>query len=123
MERRCDERGFHLYISNPSFEVWLLCHHRAPTHRYTPNEAVEELSAELGGYQKSRGFELDDEMVDKAIANARALLPDEECSAEGCYRRNPSTMVHSLVKTILRRMSDRRSLLPRTDLPITRRAS
>ena len=108
MDRRCVELGFSLFLSNPSFEVWLLSHFRQLTHPYTPSELMEDMDRELdGGYTKSRGFEIDDGMIDRAIVNARKLLPDEECTPVGSFRRNPSTMVHSLVETIRKRMGRR----------------
>jgi len=61
-----------------------------------------------GSYSKPVGFDIDDGMVDRAIVNARRLLPDDECTPVGCYRRNPSTMVHSLVEAIRSRASRRR---------------
>lgn len=109
LQRRCDALGYKLFLSNPSFEVWLLCHFNLPSHPYTPSELVDDMKVQLGGeYKKSRGFELDDPMVDRAIINARKLLPDDECTPEGCFEHNPSTMVHSLVETIRKRIKRRR---------------
>lgn len=106
MDVECKKRGYILFLSNPSFEVWLLAHFRMPTHPYTPAELVDDMKAELGGkYDKARGFDFDDSMVDRAIGNSRRMLPDEACDVEGCYRRNPSTMVHSLVEMIRRRVA------------------
>lgn len=111
MDERCKELGYRLFISNPSFESWLLCHFRMPTHPYTPAELVEDLDRELdGAYSKSKGFDISDKMVDKAVGNARKLLSDEACTSYGCYRCNPSTMVHTLVEDIRRRMSKRSSI-------------
>lgn len=111
MDERCKELGYRLFISNPSFESWLLCHFRLPTHPYTPAELVEDLDRELdGAYSKSKGFDISDKMVDKAVGNARKLLSDEACTSDGCYRCNPSTMVHTLVEDIRGRMSKRSSI-------------
>lgn len=101
MERTCEELGYRLFVSNPCFETWLLCHFRLPTHPFDQNEAVEEVKRELGGrYVKSEGFGIDDMMVDKALVNARRLLPSQGSSATSCHRKNPSTMVHALVGQI-----------------------
>lgn len=106
MDAECAKRGYRLFLSNPSFEVWLLSHFRLPTHLYTPAELVEDMKRELGGrYEKARGFDFDDSMVDRALTNAGRLLPDDECDVEGCYGRNPSTMVHKLVEAIRKRVS------------------
>ncbi len=106
MDRRCQILGYQLFLSNPSFEVWLCCHFGIPTHPCTQSEAVDDLRARLGGsYSKPMGFAIDDDMVDTAIVNARRLLPDNECTPVGCYKRNPSTMVHSLVEAIRGRAS------------------
>lgn len=108
MDKELSEMDYHLFLSNPSFEVWLLCHLRPLTHGYTPAELVEDLEKELGRpYKKSGGFDLDGRMVGTAIGNARRLLPDEVCDPVGCYRRNPSTTVHSLVEAILKRVGRR----------------
>ena len=105
MDAKCDRLGFHLFLSNPSFEVWLLSHFRQLTHPYTQDELIDDMGRALGGgYSKSRGFEIDDGMVDRAIENSRKLLPDEECNPVGSFRHNPSTMVHSLVDTIRKRV-------------------
>lgn len=103
MELECNKLGFHLIISNPSFEVWLMCHYRIPTHPYTATELYNEMDAELRGYNKSRGIEFNDESVDKAVTNAEKLLSENECNPTGCCRHNPSTTVYSLVKTIRNR--------------------
>lgn len=106
MDAECKKRGYSLFLSNPSFEVWLLSHYQLPSHPYTPAELVDDMKHKLGGrYDKARGFDFDDAMVDKAVKNARKLLPDDECNVEGCYKHNPSTMVHTLVETIRKRMS------------------
>ena len=108
MAGRCRELGYELFISNPSFEVWLLCHFELPTHPYTPVELMEEMDRVMGRrYGKSSGFDLTDPMVDKAIRNSRRLLPDEECNVSGCFKRNPSTMVHALVESIRGRITRR----------------
>ncbi len=109
MRKKCEKLGYNLFISNPSFEAWLLCHFRLPTHKYSSQaELEEELDKELKGrYKKSKGFDINDEMVDKAIVNAKKLLPEDECTPEGCYDRNPSTMVYRLVETIRKRVRGR----------------
>lgn len=108
MSRKCSQLGYHLFISNPSFEVWLLCHLRLPTHPYTPAELVEEMGRAMGGqYVKSKGFDIDEGSVERAMANARVLLPGDGCGALDCFERNPSTMAHLLVGEILERRSSR----------------
>ncbi len=90
-----------MFISNPSFETWLLCHCRTPTHPYEPAELLEDLSTAIGSdYKKSTGMAFGKNDVDTAIKNASKLLPLEMCSAKECFDRNPSTMVHSLAKMI-----------------------
>ena len=106
MKSRCDEQGYMLFISNPCFEVWLLCHFRALTRPYSPKELVEDLDELCGGYKKSSSIEIDNDMVDLAIDNSMKMLPEELCSINECYNRNPSTMVHSLVRTIRLRADD-----------------
>lgn len=106
LEQRCRKLGYRLFISNPSFEIWVLCHFRLPTHPYEPNEAVEDLRKELGGtYVKSRGFDIDSRMVYNAMDNARKLLPDGECTPAGCYQHNPSTTDHVLADAVYGKIS------------------
>ncbi len=108
MDAECAKRGYRLFISNPSFEVWLLCHFRLPTHQYDQHDILTDLERELRGpYKKSSGFDIDDQMVERAVNNASRLLPLDNCNTGECYDRNPSTMVHSLVDSI-RRMMRRR---------------
>lgn len=96
MGRNCFKRGHELYISNPAFGIWLLCHYRILSHPCTPAEPVDDMDEVLGRpYTKAKGIEIDDGMVGRAIENAERLLPEDECNPIECYRRNPSTMVHS----------------------------
>lgn len=92
--------GVSLIISNPSFEVWLMCHYRIPTHPYSAAELFNEIDADIGEYNKSRSIKLDVESVNKAVINAEKLLSENDCNPTGCYRHNPSTTVHSLIKAI-----------------------
>lgn len=106
MKDRCDEEGYMLFISNPCFEVWLLCHFCIPTHPYSPRQLIEDLDRFCGGYKKSSSIGIDDEMVDLAIENSMRLLPGGSCNINGCYGSNPSTMVHSLVRAVRDRADD-----------------
>lgn len=108
MGRNCLKRGYELYISNPAFEIWLLCHYRTPSHPCTPAELVDDMNEVLGRpYTKAKSIEIDDGMVGRAIENAERLLSEDECNPIECYKRNPSTMVHSLVRKIRERISKR----------------
>lgn len=101
MEEECVSKGFGLFISNPCLEVWLLSHFRPLTHPYDQKEILADLEKQLGKqYSKSSGIVIDDMMVDRAIKNAEKLLPESDCNPAGCFQRNPSTMIHLLVKLI-----------------------
>ncbi|MGN1045178.1 MAG: hypothetical protein ACI4Q9_04400 [Candidatus Methanomethylophilaceae archaeon] len=58
-------------------------------------------------YVKAKGIEIEDGMVDRAMRGTRNPLPEGECDLIGCYRHNPSTMIHLLVEEIRKRMSER----------------
>lgn len=67
MEQECNELGFRLFLSNPSFEVWLMCHRRIPTHPCTAAELFDEMNDGMGRYNKSKGIEFDDRSVCMAV--------------------------------------------------------
>jgi len=69
MDRRCRILGYQLFLSNPSFEVWLCCHFGIPTHPCTQSEAVDDLRKRMGGsYSKPVGFDIDDSQCPEAAS-------------------------------------------------------
>ena len=98
----CEKNGFQLFLSNVSFEVWLLMHYKALSKPYSQEELEAELSEAIGHrYVKSEGIFLDQDCLDTALGNCckNGLGAD---NPEECLRRNPSTMVHLLVKDLIK---------------------
>ena len=104
VETQCMKRGFRLYLSNRSFECWLILHFKKLTKPMNQEELETFLSGCIGRkYRKSEGISknIGDAEIKSAIARAEELVEDgEECS-EVCYTQNPSTTVHHLVKKLI----------------------
>ena len=101
MQRKCDESGYPLYMSNPSFELWLYLHHK-PCGRCSDQKRMEDdLRNLLGKYEKSEGIVFDLDMVNKAIVNAEKLPDQSERTPVGCHLHNPSTTIHVLVSELM----------------------
>lgn len=99
-QKDCEKEGFELYLSNISFEVWLLMHYKQLNRPYTQDELEEELQKYLGhAYVKSKGIPFDRKMLDFALRNASEKLDDNDKNVN-CFERNPSTMVHKLIETL-----------------------
>lgn len=99
LEREFRKVGVSFFVSNPSFEVWLLLHYRIPRGDVSQKGLEDMLTAALGRkYVKGAGIP-DDVDPHAAIANAEMLLPDAD--TESCLRRSPSTTVHQLVKSMI----------------------
>lgn len=100
LEAECRRAGIELYLSNPSFEVWLLLHHEIPRGDVSQKGMEHRLSVLLGReYRKSDSIPLTEEGVEAAIRNARKLLPD--AGLVECMVTCPSTMMHLLVGEIV----------------------
>lgn len=109
MNRTCRDKGYRLFISNPSFEIWLLCHFILPSHPYSQDELMEDMRIQTrNGYERGHGLDIDNAMVNRAIVNARKLLPEDGPDPMACFRHNPSTMAYSLVESI-KNMDERRN--------------
>ncbi|MDO5862071.1 MAG: RloB family protein [Thermoplasmata archaeon] len=88
-----------LFMSNPSFEVWLVLHYGIPKGDLSQKGLEGMLSKHLGRpYVKADSIPSDAD-VGLAISNAEKLLPVP--STENCLDRIPSTMVHVLVKELV----------------------
>lgn len=101
LHSECEKNGFQLFLSNASFEVWLLMHYKALSKPYSQEELEAELSEAIDHrYVKSEGILLDQDSLEVALGNCRknGLGAD---NPEECLRRNPSTMVHLLVKDLI----------------------
>ncbi len=103
--RKFAEKGIEVYASNPSFEVWLILHFEKCTKYGIPDEMTEHLSSIMlqrrgHRYEKSKGIDWTEDMVDTALKNASLIQKKDECTLEWCSDTKPSTMVHKLVETI-----------------------
>ncbi|MFT7838285.1 RloB family protein [Saccharothrix sp. BKS2] len=91
--RLADKVRVNLAVSNPCFELWLLLHfadHRAHVADY---RAARDLVAKhVPGYDKELDYAAFDANVERAVARAAALGPD-----------NPTTAVGRLVEAVLQR--------------------
>ena len=103
IESQCRENGFDLYLSNLSFEYWLILHFGNWTKASTQDELEEALSKHLGcRYVKSEGInsKIEGSNIDSAIEHAEARISDRLKRNEICSGLDPSTTVHFLVKDI-----------------------
>ncbi len=104
MYRKCKEKGYSLFLSNPCIEIWFLLHYEGVRCECTQHEALHMLeAASKMKYSKSKSFEFDDVMLREAMKRAEKILPTEECCPSECLKRNPSTMLHVLVGNLLNR--------------------
>ena len=104
-KRECERKGYRLYLSNISFEVWLLMHYEYLTKPMGQEELEERIGQHLGRlYVKAKGIPITKGLVDKAICNVYRGQGSPSSGIE-CLDRNPSTMVGSLVECIFRLQS------------------
>ncbi len=77
MTERCERDNCLLFLSNPSFELWLYLHYKSYTKPSNQTEMEYALKELLNGYEKSDGIIFDEEDVRRAIVNAERLLKME----------------------------------------------
>ena len=99
----CEEREIETYISNPSFEVFLLMHFIDVPSGISQHD-MEDLLGRLQGrrYDKAKGIGISDESVKAALARADKALPPKSDAAD-CLERPGTTTVHRLVRKIASR--------------------
>ena len=101
--RLCSENSIDIYISNPSFEFWLLLHFEDDKITYIQRDLENKLGKHLGTrYVKSVGINewIDDEDVKKALFRSKNLLPDGDPIQ--CAKTSPSTCVHLLIEKLIK---------------------
>ncbi len=99
-ERWCLDRGVDLYVSNPSFEVYLLMHYRNVPSSLTQKDLEDALSISTGRrYDKGRGIPVSEEIVRESLRRAEASIPNPG-TAENVATRPGTTTVHKLVRII-----------------------
>ena len=103
IENQCADNGMDLYLSNRSFESWLILHFCELTKPSTQEELEYTLSTHLKHrYVKSEGINknIDESNVMSAIDRAEKMISNEHKRNELCRGLDPSTTVHFLVKRI-----------------------
>ncbi len=99
-DKWCREKGVDLYVSNPSFEVYLLMHYQNVSSSLTQKDLEETLSISTGSkYDKGRGIRISEEVVMEALRRAEASFPYSG-TAEDVATRPGTTTVYKLVRTI-----------------------
>lgn len=99
----CEERGIEAYISNPSFEVFLLMHYADVPSSISQHDLEDSLGRFQGRkYDKSKGIGITDDSVKAAIIRADRSLPSES-DVRACLERPGTTTVHRLVMKIASR--------------------
>lgn len=93
-----------LFMSNPSFEYWLILHFRDVTRAMTQDE-MEELLGDILGHTYSKGADITRRFsasgIREAVGRAEMRLPRDSCTVEACYGTTPSTMLHVLVSELV----------------------
>ena len=94
--------GIRLFMSNPSFEFWLLLHFKDYRKCEDQNTMETELSRRIG-HKYAKGEDpsslITEDMVNSAISRSESILPDADL--EACWKKCPSSMLHKLVAEIL----------------------
>ena len=104
-EKWCVDNGIELYISNPSFEVYLLMHYRDVHGNLSQSDLEESLSTHLGRkYDKGRGISLDEQKILSAVSRADRNLPEKQSSAMYVAGKPGTTTVHRLVKKLANKL-------------------
>lgn len=98
--QQCHQKGYHVALSNPCFELWLLLHHTDRVEGVTtPREAEEALRRAFGGYNKSNldtSF-LTEDILRTAVERARTL----DTSPQDRWPQTTGTRVYLLVENLL----------------------
>ncbi len=103
IESESNENGMELYLSNVSFEYWLVLHFKDWSRASTQEELEQILSDCLKRrYVKTEGIgkKTIEANLDSAIKRAEKRISEESNRNELCGKNNPSTTVHFLVRKI-----------------------
>ncbi len=99
----CEKNGIEVYISNPSFEVYLLMHFANVPSSSSQHDLEDSLGRHLGKrYDKARGIGISDESVRAALGRAERALPSK-LDIKDCIDRPGTTTVHRLVTKVASR--------------------
>jgi hypothetical protein len=102
---KAKKNGFGIAVSNPCFEVWLLCHHAdcEKGKGFENGEAVvKQLQAAAGGYDKTNlnSAKFCAHQIPAAIQRARALEIDPK-NLKGYWPENPGSRIYPLLEKII----------------------
>jgi len=100
----CSENNIKMYISNPSFEFWLLLHFEEDKTTYIQEDLEKRLEKHIKTeYKKSEGINryIGHENIELAIVRSKSLLVDGDPIK--CKNTVPSTCLHILVEKITKK--------------------
>lgn len=101
--QRCLKAGYHVALSNPCFELWLLLHFmEMPAEAGKCQDICKKLSMAAGGYSKSRGCHtpITSEMVHRALERA---AKSDAGTAE--IPATPTTRIYRILDLLIQRES------------------
>ncbi len=99
-----DDRKVDLFLSNYSFEVWILCHFIRPNRSIKSTRLKKEIENvwDLGSYSKNDNmiYEKIKDNLDTAISNAERLLEEKRSGGIIIHSEesNPVTEIGRLIK-------------------------
>ena len=97
----CKRNGVELYLSNPSFEVFLLMHYQDVRGSMSQSDLEEALGRHLGRrYDKAKGIRPTERSVAEAIRTAEHSLPKNIDPIAGVARFGGTTNFHKLLGKI-----------------------
>ncbi len=109
LEHWCSNNNIGLYVSNPSFEVFLLMHFRNVSPNWTQDDLERELSDSLGRhYHKTDGIRPTKESVNDAIKRSEETLPKKGNELENVLQQPGRTNAHRLIQKLCELTSERR---------------
>jgi hypothetical protein len=101
--QRCSQAGYHVALSNPCFELWLLLHFfDTPADKMSCQDICDKLSADAGGYSKHKGCRgpITAEMVMQAAERAARLdAGSDDIPA------TPTTRIYRILNLLIQRES------------------
>lgn len=108
-KNKAKNKGVHLAVSNPCFEIWGIYHYQDWQSEIERHPCQKKLEKLCSGYSRKSGKTFANEDIIKnkyrdAIENAENSLNSRE--EEGDPEGNPSTSVHCLIKTILLKVEE-----------------
>jgi hypothetical protein len=87
-------------VSNPSFELWLILHHR-DQNAYLTTDAAGDLSEKLGGQrEKDIDFSVYEPLRHQAAARARRLVAKHAGDGTAFPQDNPSSGMYLFLEAI-----------------------